>query len=188
MFFRKSEGTFVRWVWSELESSVPSGYLLGALSTALVASSNSAAVTVYAPPPSALPLTLYIEQEQMSLSAIAGGTYTITRAQNAVDHPAHALAFTDSFEPVARDYSLRNPPAPLHFGSHALCYCEMTADQLQAAQQDPRLIVLPSMYDPAPIPEAIAAALEQYGVTAGMSQIEMLKKLGEVEPQFIPEV
>jgi hypothetical protein len=192
MFFTKSDGTYVRWVWSELEVTNPWSFLLGKLGADVDAVSTTFPLTVMAPPPAPFPLTLYLDQENMTVSGITDGICTVVRGVNgtaAAAHAAGAYVSTDSYQVVARDYSLRNPPAPLHFGAHALCYCMMTADQLQAAQQDPRLIVLPSMLDTtSPLPAEITSALADYGVTAGMTQMQLLNKLGEVEPQFIPDI
>jgi hypothetical protein len=189
MFFQQANGTSIRWVWSELEPVFRGSYLWGTLTSAINETDSDLPITVSAPFPSGLPLTVYLEAEQATLTA-ADPSCSLTRGVNGTTAAAHAAGvrvFCDSFQPVARDYSLRNPPAPLHFGTHTLCYCEMTGNQIKAAAQDPRLVVLDARYD-AVVPDAIATALSSYGVTAGMTLAQLLQKLGETEPQFIPDI
>src|SRR5690242_1346590 len=94
------------------------------------------------------------------------------------EHEAH----DDCHLPVAREYSVGAWEAH-HYGTHALVRIKATLHQIEAAKQDHRVTVLPSIYSREPIPAPMAAALQGMGVTPEMSLAECLEKLGEREPR-----
>lgn len=58
------------------------------------------------------------------------------------------------------------------------------AHQLEAAAQDPRVIVLPLTFDPSPLPQQVTDNYTTWGATAGMSLGALLAKLAVAEPTF----
>jgi hypothetical protein len=185
---KQYDGTITRWIWGELEILFPAGYLLGTLMAILYEGQTRLPIAITAPDPAPLPLTVYIDNEQMTLTA-SGDTYTVTRGVNGTaitTHNTFAEVRTDSYHPIARDYSLGHD-SPIHFGSYALSCCEMTLNQLEAARQDSRLIVLPSVQSGAAIPDAVSTALASYGVTAGSAMNDMLTALSAIDSRFLPE-
>ena len=56
--------------------------------------------------------------------------------------------------------------------------------QIEAAREDPRVIVCPLVFDPAPLDPRIIAAYESWGATPGMTLAGLLSHLHEAEPSF----
>lgn len=183
----KAQGTLIRWVWSQLEPSYPRSYMLGTLAGSVEAADTAISISGIHPFPGALPAVIYIGQEQATASSVDGNTITVTRPAG-VAHAVGVPVLTDAWHAVARDYCVgQRHNAPLHFGGYALCECELTNNQLEAAKQDPRLVVLPAIRSSARIPEVVAKALGDWGVTPDMTVYGMLETLAEREPAFLQE-
>ena len=56
--------------------------------------------------------------------------------------------------------------------------------QLEAAKQDSRVMVLPLVFDPSPLPQQVIDAYANRGATAGMSLAVLLSMLAAAEPVF----
>lgn len=89
-------------------------------------------------------------------------------------------------QPVAAAYSqgCRWPLAPEAENEWALVECYVSPQQIEAAQQDPRIVVCPQVYDPAPLPASVIQAYADKGAIAGMSLGMLLSLLGTIEPLF----
>jgi hypothetical protein len=74
-----------------------------------------------------------------------------------------------------------HPPADAGL---ALVYVSTTAIQLEAAQVDSRVTVLPSIIDPSPVPQSVVDCYAGAGITAGMNLYQVLSKLGESDPSY----
>lgn len=59
---------------------------------------------------------------------------------------------------------------------------------MAAAALDPRVLVMPYLWDPAPVPAAVTTAYAAMGATAGMSLAQLLAKLAQTEPIFAQQV
>lgn len=88
--------------------------------------------------------------------------------------------------PVASAYGRgwQCPIFPAAEGDWALCQVLCDANQLAAAAQDPRVIVCPLLYDPAPLPQQITDAYAAQGATTGMSIGALIATLAATEPVY----
>jgi hypothetical protein len=74
-------------------------------------------------------------------------------------------------------------PADINTG-WALVVMHTSTHQIDAASQDPRVLVCPLIFDPTPVAQCIIDAYEHWGAIAGMSLGALLAKLAETEPIF----
>lgn len=81
------------------------------------------------------------------------------------------------------DWHCPTMPADINTG-WALVYMYCNAHQLDAAAQDPRVLVCPLIFDPTPVAQSIIDTYADWGATAGMSLGALLAKLAETEPIF----
>ena len=65
-----------------------------------------------------------------------------------------------------------------------LCLCDAQVIQFQAMKMDPRIIICPLAFDPAPIPDAVYPVYKDHGATATMSMGALLAMLAETEPLY----
>jgi hypothetical protein len=89
--------------------------------------------------------------------------------------------------PVCRAYgtgSWKCPTNPATDGGWALVQMYTSALQIEAAKQDPRVVVCPLLFDPSPVPQAVIDAYTSWGATSGMSMGALLTKLAAKEPVF----
>jgi hypothetical protein len=93
---------------------------------------------------------------------------------------------TRALTPVATAYGngWYCPILPTVDGGWALCQVNSGSHQLEAAAQDPRVIVLPLLFDPAPVSQTVIDAYSAQGAIAGMSMGALISKLAELEPCF----
>lgn len=75
---------------------------------------------------------------------------------------------------------------PLHpaSGGWALVQMLSTSMQMDAARSDPRVLVLPYLFDPTPVAAAVITAYASMGATAGMSLGLLLATLAATEPLY----
>jgi hypothetical protein len=66
----------------------------------------------------------------------------------------------------------------------ALVQMQCDPHQIEAAAQDPRVLVLPLIFDPSALPQQVTDAYASMGATSGMSLGSLLAKLAETEPVF----
>lgn len=76
------------------------------------------------------------------------------------------------------------PTKPADANGWALVQILCDAHQLDAAAQDPRIVVCPLVFDPAPLPQKVIDAYASWGAVPGMSMGALLAKLAEAEPAF----
>lgn len=88
--------------------------------------------------------------------------------------------------PVCNSYGYRwfVPSYPPDEDGWGLVQMLTTPHQIQAAVPDPRVIIMPQMYDATPLPQAVIGTYAKWGATAGMSFGTLLAKLEETEPTF----
>jgi len=90
-------------------------------------------------------------------------------------------------KPIAAEYAIKYE-APFIYQGMALTHCVMNAHQLAAAKANPQLIVLPSFYERAVVPAAVAKHHAAHGVKPTMLVHEALEALAKYHPNFAPEV
>ena len=186
LFKRLSTTNVLRWVWGPIEVTHENAYLLGTLTAAVGLQDATITFAESAPLPATLPIQIYIDGETMMGTALNGAVLSVTRTTPAT-HAVGAKVSTDSYAAVARDYSTQYL-APQHFGMFALSFCEMNQQQMAACAQDSRMITLPSMQSPTPVPTAVTTALAQYGAVSGLTTYGLLEALAATEPQFTPDI
>jgi len=88
--------------------------------------------------------------------------------------------------PVASAYghTYRVPMNPPTDDGYALIEMWSGAHQIEAAKQDPRLIVCPYLFDPSPLPDAVIQAYASFGAIAGMSMGVLVAMLADIEPIY----
>lgn len=90
-----------------------------------------------------------------------------------------------------------NVPVCSAYGGHYLCptlpsasdgwaLVQMQCDlqQIEAAAQDSRVLVLPLLFDPTALPQTVIDTYSAMGATSGMSLAALLAKLAESEPVY----
>jgi hypothetical protein len=82
----------------------------------------------------------------------------------------------------AREWSC--PVFPAADGGWALVQVLADTHQLAAAAEDPRVLVLPTLYDQSPLDSRVIASYAEAGAAAGMSLGTLLSKLSSAEPRF----
>lgn len=89
--------------------------------------------------------------------------------------------------PVARAYSTgywRCPTNPVTDDGWALVQMYTSPLQLEAAKQDPRIVICPLTFDPAAVDQRVIDAYASWGATTGMSMGALIAKLADTEPGF----
>jgi len=76
------------------------------------------------------------------------------------------------------------PTYPATADGWAIVQMLCDSHQLDAAVQDPRVLVLPLVFDPTPLPQQVTDTYTSWGATTGMSLGALLAKLAETEPVF----
>ena len=74
--------------------------------------------------------------------------------------------------------------APAIADGWALVQILCSPQQLEAAKQDPRIIVLPLVFDPSPLPQKVIDSYADRGAVAGMSLAALLAHLAETDPVY----
>ena len=98
--------------------------------------------------------------------------------------------FTDAqlgmMAPVATAYGTgwQCPIFPTDEGGSSLCQILCNTNQIEAARQDPRIIVCPLLFDPTPLEQTIIDAYASQGAKAGMSLGALIATLAEIEPNY----
>ncbi|HLH35990.1 MAG TPA: hypothetical protein VKX41_15060 [Alloacidobacterium sp.] len=88
--------------------------------------------------------------------------------------------------PVVADYggNYLVPTNPAADSGSALVLINIDSHQIDAAKQDPRLVVCPLVFDPSPAPAAVISAYASMGAVSGMSMGALLATLAAAEPVF----
>jgi hypothetical protein len=76
------------------------------------------------------------------------------------------------------------PTYPATPDGWAIVQMQCDSHQLEAAAQDPRVLVLPLAFDPSPLPQQVIDVYASWGATTGMSLGALLSTLASVEPIF----
>jgi hypothetical protein len=90
------------------------------------------------------------------------------------------------FRPVVADYAVgcRWPNGPTVEDGWSLVEIDSSPVQLEAIQQDPRIVVCPLVFDPTPLSQQIIDAYADKGAALGMSMGALLAMLAETEPLY----
>jgi hypothetical protein len=88
--------------------------------------------------------------------------------------------------PVCSAYGFRwfCPSFPRDTDGWALVQMLTTPQQIEASKDDPRVLVMPQLYDPTPLPQIVTDTYADWGATAGMTAGALIAKLEETEPVF----
>lgn len=76
------------------------------------------------------------------------------------------------------------PTMPAAEDGWAIVLMLCAPQQIEAARQDPRVLVLPLTIDPSPLPQQVTDVYASWGATTGMSLGVLLAKLTDAEPAF----
>jgi hypothetical protein len=76
------------------------------------------------------------------------------------------------------------PEYPSTEDGWALVLVQCFPMQVEAAKQDPRIVLCPLLFDPQPIPAQVAEAYADKGATPTMSMGALISMLAETEPLF----
>jgi hypothetical protein len=76
------------------------------------------------------------------------------------------------------------PTLPADEDGWALVQMLASPHQIDAAAQDPRVIVCPLVFDPSPLPKQVTDAYASWGASEGMSLAALIAKLAATEPLF----